>query len=101
MAYKLLVIISSNAVGANGSTGTFPRGTIRCVSRREKEGGGGGIKQGELKEGIFVAKEKKREGVTWYRSARTLIDHLSSFYSPSFSSATKQGRKEEPHRREP
>lgn len=58
MAYKLLVIISSNAVGANGSTGTFPRGTIRCVSRREKEGGG--IKQGELKEGIFVAKEKKR-----------------------------------------
>lgn len=99
MAYKLLVIISSNAVGANGSTGTFPRGTIRCVSRREKERGG--IKQGELKEGIFVAKEKKREGVTWYRSARTLIDHLFSFYSPSFSSATKQGRKEEPHRREP
>lgn len=100
MAYKLLVIISSNAVGANGSTGTFPRGTIRCVSRREKRGRGG-IKQGELKEGIFVAKEKKREGVTWYRSARTLIDHFSSFYSPSFSSATKQGRKEEPHRREP
>lgn len=68
---------------------------------RKRGGGGDGIKQGELKEGIFVAKEKKREGVTWYRSARTLIDHLSSFYSPSFSSATKQGRKEEPHRREP
>lgn len=55
-----------------------------------EEGGRIGIKQGELKEGR-VGKEKGLLGIEVRARSLTI-----SFHSPSFSSATKQGRKGEP-----